>query len=215
MHNGTQSRRVRPVTELTQLSGPTGSSGETGHATPPQVLVITCAGVGAGQPRPVHRQRGPSADRPGPQGPEAGRAVLGAERVRHRLRVAAGVLWTPRRPSPRDRAFLLGVAIFTVVSAACAASTTSGCSSGSVSYRRRGGPPHADIARLGPRLIRTRSQARRRPGLDCSRWHVRRRWPGCRRTAGGCQLALGLPGQRPGRDHRPHRRMAPAPPYLR
>ena len=54
----------------------------------------------------------------------------------------------------RDRAFLLGVAVFTLASAACAASTSVGMLIGFRLVQAAGAALlHADLPRLGPRLL--------------------------------------------------------------
>ena len=114
------------MTELTQLPRRTGSSEFERNATPRQVLVITCAGVvlasldlfivNVALPQIARDLKAPNLS-------ELSWVLNGYAIVYASLLVFFGRLADRYR---RDRAFLLGVAIFTAASAACAASTSVG-----------------------------------------------------------------------------------------
>ena len=92
---------------------------------PPRlVLVIVCAGVVlASLDLFIVNVALPSIGRDLHTQP--GRPLVGAERLRDRLRVAARPVRPPGREPRRENGFLLGALIFTPASAACGAATTS------------------------------------------------------------------------------------------
>ena len=91
-----------------------------------------------------------------------------------------------------DRGFLLGVAIFTTASAACAASTSVGMLVGLPARAgSRRGAAHANLPRAGARLLRARTPPRRRASVDGSRRHFGRPRTGHRWTTGRGGLAAG------------------------
>ncbi len=180
---------------------------------PRQVLIITCAGVvlasldlfivNVALPQIAHDL----------EDTEPGRTLLGAQRLRHRLRVAAGLLRSPRRPlPPRPCLSPRRCDLHRGVRRLCRLHQCRHAHRLPPRTGRWGGLAHADLARLGPRLLPGRAQARCRSRLDGRRRHVRRRGPGCRRPAGRSELAVGLSGQRAGRNRRARHRLAPTPP---
>ena len=82
----------------------------------------------------------------------------------------------------RERAFLLGVAVFVAASAACGAAdqrADAGGVSGRAGRRRR--PPDSDITWFGPGCDPAQAPAQRGPRLDGGRWPCcsrRDRWSG-------------------------------------
>ncbi len=165
----------------------------------------------AGQPGPVHRERGPAGDRPRSGYPQSGRPVLGAERLRDRVRLAARAGGQARRPAPAQVRLPAG----------------GGHLHGGLGRLRgrqqrghadrlpagaggRGGAAHPHLAQPGARLVPAAAAQRGGPGLDRDRRCGGRLRAGDRRPAGRGQLALGVPGQRPDRDRGPRGRLAPA-----
>ena len=200
------------MTELTQLSRPTGSSEDRGNATPRQVLVITCAGVvlasldlfivNVALPQIARDLKASNLS-------ELSWVLNGYAIVYASLLVFFGRLADRYR---RDRAFLLGVAVFTLASAACAASTSVGMLIG---FRLVQAAGAALLTPTSLGLVLASYPAERRHGAVRA-WtavggHVRRSGPGRRRVAGRRQLALGLPGQRADRHRRARRRLASTP----
>ena len=94
--------------------------------------------------------------------------------------------------------------------AACAASTSVGMLIG---FRLIQAAGAALLTPTSLGLVLASYPPERRQGavrLDGGRWHVRCRWPSRRRPAGrSASWRVGLPDQRAGRDHCPHRRLAP------
>ena len=175
---------------------------------PNQVLAIVCSRHGASQPRPVHRQRRAARHRPGLSRRGPATAVLDPERLRHRLcRTVGGFFGRLAERYRRDVSFLLGIALFTLSSAACAAAT-SVVMLVAVSHRpsRRRRADDADVARLASGDLLGRPARSCCPDLDrrrrlCRGARSRGRW-----AAPGLEWALDLPRQRPHRRAGPSRR---------
>ena len=165
----------------------------------------------AGQPGPVHRERGPAGDRPRSGYPQSGRPVLGAERLRDRVRLAARAGGQARRPAPAQVRLPAG----------------GGHLHGGLGRLRgrqqrghadrlpagaggRRGAAHPHLTQPGARLVPAAAAQRGGPGLDRHRRCGGRLRAGDRRPTGRGQLALGVPGQRPDRDRGPRGWLAPA-----
>ena len=207
-----QQVRVHIMIELTTAGQPVRATRTEATASPRQVLLIVCAGVvlasldlfivNVALPQ-IARDLG------APNLGELSWVLNGYAIVYASLLVFFGRLADRYR---RDRAFLLGVAIFTAASAACAASTSVGMLVGFRLVQAAGAAlADADLARAAAGLVRTRASPWRRTGVDCCRR------PGCRARAGGRraarrrQLAAGVPGERSHRGRRLACRVAPAP----
>ena len=102
---------------------------------------------------------------------------------------------------PRERGFLLGVALFVAASAACGAASSL-ADAGRVPGRagRGSGAADADLARTGPGELPAGAPAWRRADVDGGGRAGRGPWPGHRRAAGRGELALGVLRQRPDRS---------------
>ena len=157
---------------------------------------------GAGQPGPVHRERGPARHRPGPGPPILGElswVLNGYAIVYAALLVFFGRLADRHR---RNYGFLLGVAVFTVASAACAASTSVGML---VAFRlvQAAGAALLTPTSLGLVLASYPPERRRGRCGPGPRWAAWRRpsarWSaGCwsRRAGGGCSWSTCRSGSR-------------------
>ena len=112
----------------------------------------------------------------------------------------------------RRAAFLTGMIVFAVASAACAAAPDVWVLVGARVVQAAGG---ALLMPASLSLLLAAAPAGaphgRDPGLDLRRRRRRRARPGRRGRAGGGELALGVPGERPDHRHRAGRR-PPGPP---
>ena len=204
------SARVRLVIELTARQPATPTMPKPA-ATPRQVLLIVCAGVvlasldlfivNVALPQMARDLNAPNLA-------ELSWVLNGYAIVYASLLVFFGRLADRYR---RDRGFLLGVAIFTAASAACAASTSVGML---IAFRlvQATGAALLTPTSLGLLLASYEPEApfRRRAGVDSGRGPISRPWAGGRRFACGRRLALGLFSQLARRGRRPSRRMAAA-----
>ena len=121
---------------------------------------------------------------------ESRRAVLGAERLRDRVRRAARAGGPDLRPLGRKRGFLGGLALFAAASALCAAAPSAERAGRPRASCRRRAPPSWCRRRSGcccrssrPSSARPRS-ARGRPSAACRPPPARRRGPAGRGRAG-------------------------------
>ena len=103
----------------------------------------------------------------------------------------------------RNRSFMLGVALFTAASAACAAAgSVNGLVAARVVASGGGGADDAHLDRLTARGVSAGTPWRRGAHLGRGRWLRRGAWATCRRRARRRELALDLPGQHSYRRHR-------------